>query len=156
MSDLQCPARIVLLDAAVAHTSTEALQAERVAHVYADRGCGALDPATALAAAWEVVVTGLDASPGGLRTALEDLADLHRGETVVVVTHGGAMSAVLACWGWAGRDRDVAPCERLVLERDGDGWRQCGRVGRTFIGELPDGGRAIPTTLRDGGSGQTA
>lgn len=87
---------------------------------------------------------------------LDQLADLHRGETVVVVTHGGAMSAVLACWGWAGRDRDVAPCEGLVLERDGDGWRQCGRVGRTFIGELPDGGRAIPTTLRDGGSGQTA
>ena len=138
MSDLQCPARIVLLDADVAHTSTEALQAERVAHVYADRGCGALDPATALAAAWEVVVTGLDASPGGLRTALEDLADLHRGETVVVVTHGEVMTALLPTLGWAVEDR--APCAGLVLERDGDGWRNRGRV----------------TARRDGGAAQTA
>lgn len=60
---------------------------------------------------------------------LDELADLHRGETVVVVSHGGAILATLSVLAWQ-RDRgdDVANCSGWVLERDGDGWRDAGRV----------------------------
>lgn len=60
---------------------------------------------------------------GRVRAVLDELADLHRGETVVVVTHGGAILATLSALAWqAGREDDVPHCSRWVLERDADGW----------------------------------
>lgn len=54
---------------------------------------------------------------------LDELADLHRGETVVVVTHGGAILATLSVLAWqVGREDDVPHCSTWVLERDADGW----------------------------------
>ncbi len=63
-----------------------------------------------------------------VREALEGLADLHRGETVVVVSHGGAMSVALP---WVAhnvrndraRGAGIANCGVVELSGDSDGWR---------------------------------
>ena len=58
---------------------------------------------------------------------LDAVADQYRGETVLVVSHGGV---ILALWGAiapgspAAPDPDrIANCSTYVLERDADGWR---------------------------------
>ncbi len=58
---------------------------------------------------------------------LEVVADQYRGETVLVVTHGGV---ILSLWGALAPGSPVAPasdlvtnCSTYVLERDADGWR---------------------------------
>lgn len=53
---------------------------------------------------------------------LDRIADEHRGETVLVVCHGGAMLAALAHLGARGL-RHVENCASYRLERDGGGWR---------------------------------
>jgi probable phosphoglycerate mutase len=65
---------------------------------------------------------------GRVRDALEGVADLHRGETVVVVSHGGAMSLALP---WLAhnvrndraRGAGIANCGVVELSGDSDGWR---------------------------------
>lgn len=58
---------------------------------------------------------------------LDDLADRYRGETLLVVTHGGV---ILSLWGAVAPGSPAAPasdqvanCSTYVLERDADGWR---------------------------------
>ncbi|HET8615892.1 MAG TPA: histidine phosphatase family protein [Actinomycetales bacterium] len=79
----------------------------------------------------------LDAScPGGetgrqlisrFRGALESLADRFRGEAVVVVSHGGAMTLALpAMCGQSARElaaKPLANTAMVQLEGDADGWR---------------------------------
>jgi probable phosphoglycerate mutase len=63
-----------------------------------------------------------------VREALESIADQHRGETVVVVSHGGAMALALP---WMAQDvRDdrargsgVPNCGVIEMHGDADGWR---------------------------------
>lgn len=60
-------------------------------------------------------------------SVLQDLADLHRGETVVLVTHGGVMSLVAAVLCRAplalvGPGTRVPTCGVGELAGDGDGW----------------------------------
>ncbi len=62
------------------------------------------------------------------RQALDDIADLHRGETVLVFTHGGAMSlAIPRVSVNAGTDvaaqRFLPNCVPVEVEVDADGWR---------------------------------
>jgi broad specificity phosphatase PhoE len=60
---------------------------------------------------------------------LDDIADQFRGETVLVVTHGGV---ILTLWGLIApgsprapaNDQDVPNCASYVFERDADGWRE--------------------------------
>jgi hypothetical protein len=95
VSDLQCPARFLLVcgpDASLA----EELGGERVAAVYADPpGPGAAALARALGLEAQALarpialVDVLHRDPEALAT-LTDLADLHRGETVVVDAEGEA------------------------------------------------------------------
>ncbi len=59
---------------------------------------------------------------------LDEIADLHRGETVVVVTHGGVMGLCLPRLVVnPGRLREepipLANCALVALEQDADGWR---------------------------------
>lgn len=93
MSDLQCPARFILLTS-LDGSEPEALRHERVAGVY-DAPPGAA--ATGLAAALGVPAIPL-ARPLSLEAVLAresiavdvlaGLADVHRGETVVVLAEG--------------------------------------------------------------------
>jgi len=118
-----------------ARAAGDALRSERVAHVYCSMLARAVQTAELVADRLGVEVTareGLqEVAPdvpvrtvaGRVRAVLDEIADLHRGETVVVVTHGGAILATLAGLAWqAGREDDVPPCSTWVLERDADGW----------------------------------
>jgi broad specificity phosphatase PhoE len=59
-----------------------------------------------------------------VRRVLDDLADRHRGEAVLVVSHGGALVATLAVLDFEpGRSWDIANCTYAELEGDSDGWR---------------------------------
>ena len=58
---------------------------------------------------------------------LDTIADQYRGETVLVVSHGGV---ILSLWGAIAPGSAAAPasdlvtnCSTYVLERDADGWR---------------------------------
>ncbi len=64
---------------------------------------------------------------GRVLGVLDDLADQYRGETVLVVTHGGVITTL---WGLvapgspsAPRADGVANTSTYVFERDADGWR---------------------------------
>lgn len=86
----------------------------------------------------------LDASLDGGETGREvvdrfaavmaDLADTHRGQTAVVVSHGGTLSIALTamCANLAPvfvRDHPLPNCGRIVVEYDGDEWRALSWVG---------------------------
>ena len=59
-----------------------------------------------------------------VQAVLDDLADRHRGEAVLVVSHAAALVATLAVLAFRpGRSSHVENCERFLLERDVDGWR---------------------------------
>lgn len=61
------------------------------------------------------------------RRQFEEIADLHRGETVLVVGHQTALGIVVPTLAenltpaWA-RDHELENTERVELERDADGW----------------------------------
>jgi probable phosphoglycerate mutase len=72
---------------------------------------------------------GADAPSARHRAALDALADLHRGETVVVVMDISVLTAL-----WPGtRTRDAvgapSPYRLVTVQVDGDGWRLLGRPG---------------------------
>ncbi|HET7397246.1 MAG TPA: hypothetical protein VFJ94_01890 [Intrasporangium sp.] len=103
MSDLQCAARLLLVppfEASNGGALAGSFRLERVAAVYA--AAGDLEAARQLATRLQVRArqTSGALEPGD--DALTELADRHRGESVVVVS-GGV----------------VSPCVVLV---DGDGW----------------------------------
>ncbi len=61
------------------------------------------------------------------RKALDDIADLHRGETVVAVSHPGVMSLCLPvlCRGLSREqvgNRHLSGCTVVGVRVDGDGW----------------------------------
>lgn len=66
-------------------------------------------------------------------SVLDDVADQHRGETVLVVSHGGV---ILVLFGLIApgspyapaHDQDVPNGAAYVFERDADGWRCTGRA----------------------------
>ncbi len=136
MSDLQCPARFLVVpllgstggagrtegtggSRTWAATWADELRVENVAAVYAGDGSPAAPAGVALAAALRIPLGVLPTAVGGrpvpsdaaarFRAALEDLADRHRGETVVVLTdapHGLPQQQSL-----------------VVVDVDADGWR---------------------------------
>jgi broad specificity phosphatase PhoE len=62
-----------------------------------------------------------------VRRVLDDLADRHRGEAVLVVSHGGALVATLAVLDFEpGRSWDIQNCAFAQLDGDADGWRALG------------------------------
>ena len=59
-----------------------------------------------------------------VRPVLDDIADRHRGEAVLVVSHGAAIVATLAVLAFApGRSTRVDNGASVLLEHDADGWR---------------------------------
>lgn len=54
--------------------------------------------------------------------ALEEIADLHRGEAAVVVSHGGALSLTLPVLCTSVTSTPLGNCARVLVDRDADGW----------------------------------
>ena len=100
-----CPARLVVLPPG----SRAYLAGERIAHVYAT--LAAEEPAAGLAAELGVGVTLLPAAPA--ETVVRDIADLHRGETVVLLAPGLDLGIELPA----------------VIEHEGDSWHVVAGVG---------------------------
>lgn len=98
---------------------------------------GSFDPMTRSWLAGDLSV-GVPGGETGRETAdrvlgvLEEVADQFRGETVLVVSHGGV---ILALWGAiapgspdAPGTEQVANASTYVFENDADGWRPSGQV----------------------------
>jgi probable phosphoglycerate mutase len=100
------------------------------------------DPAYfgAMVSAWQTgdLSAGVPGGETGRQTAdrvlavLADIADEFRGETVLVVSHGGV---ILALWGAVAPGSDAGPARddvpnaaAYVFENDADGWRAAGAV----------------------------
>lgn len=115
MSDLQCPARLLLVrapDGAQPHW--ERLGDARVLAVYAEPGLRA--DAEQAAGALDATVHVLDA-PAGTWHTLTELADLHRGESVLVVLTQDRLADLLARLG-----APIPPAgEPVRVDVDGDG-----------------------------------
>jgi hypothetical protein len=105
MGDLQCPARVYVADAVAADLARGWLSHERIAGIHR-----------------------LDGTTQQVRAQLEDIADRHRGEAVLVVGEPDVVSAALRGWvaGWRA-DATWAPDALVALEADADGWRLVGR-----------------------------
>jgi hypothetical protein len=124
MSDLQCPATVLL----IAHESLAAgarpaflgsrnLSGVFVASAAAENDPGALAAATRMAEAggWRLSTLADVADGDGLARAMEDLADLHRGETVAIVATREMIQAALGV---------AAPAaDMIVVDIDASGWR---------------------------------
>jgi 2,3-bisphosphoglycerate-dependent phosphoglycerate mutase len=72
------------------------------------------------------------------RAVLDEIADLHRGEAVLVVSHGGVMCMALAALARNlelsyTRDLPLANCGVVAMEADADGW-----VARSWAGTRLD------------------
>jgi hypothetical protein len=115
MSDLQCPATFLVLGPA----GTEAvgrLAGTRLAAVYAvPEG---REVATAVAGISDLPVSALEPDGSSYAAARDGLADLHRGETVLVVLP----EAVASTLAGGGEDRETAGAEVLEVAVDSDGW----------------------------------
>lgn len=106
-------------------------------------GTGDPDPFRETFAAW--LAGDLDARiPGAesgaevvdrVTAVLEELADTHRGEGVLVVSHGGAICTAVPSLATNlstahARDLPLGNCDVVALEADADGW-----VARTWAGD---------------------
>jgi broad specificity phosphatase PhoE len=161
VSDLQCPATFVLVavDERVLgqerlHELASCLRGRRVAAVYAAPMPFAAEPAeflsgklrlavrehAALAVAAPEAASGVATTDlGSLRTALAEIADEHRGETVLVVAPVPALSRALPGMGRNlsasyARARPLVHGCTVEMRVDGDGW-----VLDSWMGEAAHG-----------------
>ena len=152
MSSLQCPARILVARHGEADHETglvsndggslsalgrrqarelgESLRGERVARVWTSPLAPAVQTAELAASVLgtDVVVReGIADSVGRVQATLQAIADEHRGETVLVVSHAGAILASLPPLVGLPRANAVGAslrtCGVVALEVDADGWR---------------------------------
>ena len=106
MSDLQCAATLLLVPVDRTPALSGSLTGIKVAHVWSGPAPDAVRGAETAAAELGVGLTVLDRlqPPEGLRAALAEIADQHRGETVaVVVDHDDAIVEVAIdgdAWAW--------------------------------------------------------
>jgi hypothetical protein len=122
MSDLQCPAVVVLIDRerVASGDAIVALAEKRLACVFVARAIAsdedALAAATQLAARAGCTLGTLTEAVDGatLARAVDELADLHRGETIAVVASDDAIRDALG----AAR----APAGAITVAIDSSGW----------------------------------
>lgn len=84
MTDLQCAATLLLGPAGAVAASLDRLTGARVAHVWCD---GTPESSAVARRAGQALGVGVTDRPD-VAAALDDVADLHRGETVLVVAAG--------------------------------------------------------------------
>ena len=126
----------------------EQVRSRRVAAVYSSQMGRAVESAELAAGQLglrSLVVDGLQefavGEPGHVvvkrfKEALEDIADTHRGETVLVFTHGGVMSLAIPRLAVNVRNnlaaqRFLPNCVAAEIEVDADGWRVLSWPGTT-------------------------
>jgi hypothetical protein len=151
MSDLQCPATFLVVPVDTLGEGwrgevaglAERLRDRRVAAVYGGTTAPAVAVSAALADSLGVpshTLTEPPTPPGGpsdgtavarCRAALEELADLHRGEAVLVVDDSQVLEPALTplVRRGLGAGPRRAPYRPVALEVDGDGWRLVDRTG---------------------------
>jgi probable phosphoglycerate mutase len=148
VSDLQCPTTLLLSRAGKSepaggslteHGRTQAaalgesLAGRRVAHVWTGTEPRAEQTAAIVAARLGVGVTSRPAlaERGGddpaslsrIRAALEEVADAHRGETVLVITRGDVVRlGIPALARMEARPGDLPPCAPIEVAIDADDW----------------------------------
>lgn len=113
MSDLQCPATIVLLtERSLGTSELRELRLAVIVHA-ADGGDEAASRQLARVHSCDVeAVSSMDGP--ALRERIETLADSYRGESVAIVTTARAICTVLG--------REQAEAEPIVLAVDSGGW----------------------------------
>jgi hypothetical protein len=131
MSDLQCPATLLMVPSEISqaqvHQLVEQVRTRRVAAVYSSRAEAAVTSAELAASELGLqprLVEGLDESSAGFTEAIGGISDIHRGESVVVFIRGEVMARAtpLAAQRLVPDDASSGTAV-LEIEVDGDGWR---------------------------------
>jgi broad specificity phosphatase PhoE len=131
MSDLQCPATLVMVPSEISqaqvHHLVEQVRTRRVAAVYSSRAEAAVRSAELAASELGLqpaLIEGLDESSAGFREAIGGISDIHRGESVVVFIRGDVMAQAtpLAARRLVPGDASSEPAV-IEIEVDADGWR---------------------------------
>jgi broad specificity phosphatase PhoE len=127
MSDLQCAATVLLArhgEADQGRALGQSLRDSRLAMIYVDDSPGAGETAEIVAAATRVPITVLPGLGDGarVRSELEGIADLHRGETVLVVSHLGTIETGV-------RRLHLDHGAVVEVAGDADGWVLRSRAG---------------------------
>lgn len=129
-----------------ARVLAEQLRSQRVARIWSSdmsRAVQTAEIAAAVLGVGVVIREGLrEFGVGGERvvdvvdrvtSVLEEAADEHRGEAILVVSHGGAILAgvphLVGLPAGFARDRTLANCGVIELETDADGWRAVNWAG---------------------------
>lgn len=143
MSDLQCAARLIIARAPAetqqSRELADSLAGHRIAGIWTSPSGRAVQCAEAAATRLGATVVVRDelaqAEPGEqdegvvdrVRTVLEEAADLYRGESLLVVTHGGVIDQVVPLLAANLRHEHVVgaplpPGGVVELDGDADGW----------------------------------
>jgi broad specificity phosphatase PhoE len=136
MSDLQCAATLLLVapgETGRALDLGRSLHDVRLAVIYTSDLPAAVETAATVGAGTGAPVTVLEglADDADVRAELEGIADLHRGETVLVVSSEAASGAVVP--------QGTGPTDGVVeLTIDADGWVLHRWAGATASGSGPD------------------
>jgi broad specificity phosphatase PhoE len=147
MSDLQCAATLLLVahgEDPEARRLGRSLRAARLAAIYAGDGPQVTRTAGLVGAETAAPVTVLPGLGDGARLAseLETIADLHRGETVLVVSHAGAIRTgvppLVGLPDEAAASLRLGHCTVVEVAADADGWVLRHWPGDQGMGTGPD------------------
>jgi broad specificity phosphatase PhoE len=147
MSDLQCAATVLLVPPGPAEPSRalgRALRDARLAAIYTSPRSSAVRTAEVVGAETGLPVSVLAGLAGarGLRAELDAIADQHRGETVLVVSHTGAIRAgvppMVGLGDEVAASRRLAGCAVVEVGSDADGWVLRSWAGAPGLGTGPD------------------
>ena len=149
MSDLHCPARLYLarhgetengglngLGREQARELAESLRGARIARIYTSGEASAVQTAEVVAPVLGVrVVVRDELEEPEIRAELELVADQHRGEAVLAISHGDAIRAGVTALARNlsssfPESRAVPSCGVVELEADADGWRVVSWCGK--------------------------
>jgi 2,3-bisphosphoglycerate-dependent phosphoglycerate mutase len=150
MSDIQCAATLLIARDAEADVAGDglsptgrmqaqelgrSLKGRNISTIYSSATSSAVQTAEVVDADLDVAVRVREDLADDLPAELGAIVDLHRGETVLVVTGGGAIRQTLPpllsnVVDRFGTEHEVASCGVVEVSADGDGW-----VLRSWSGE---------------------